>query len=225
MRRLLAVFALVLCSACDKEAEGTRKVPTARTVDARVQAANPKCRAICKISGRCTWEEKVQRCLATEPTDCRKSDTCRSSGLCTLEKEKCVGAAAEDCAASEQCRSAGACSFTGNPFEPCRPRTDADCGESQACKRHGRCHPAQDRCVVQTEADCRQAEVCRRDGACSFTVPTDEPSDTQSPHQAASSPGPRGALLRCEAANDADCAQSQACRKDGRCKAVDGYCR
>lgn len=222
MTRLLACL-LVLLAGCDKPKGGERRVPTARSVDARVAAVNPKCRAMCKISGRCTWNEEVKRCLATKAEDCRASDTCRSSGLCTLDKEKCVGGSAEDCRASEQCKSAGACTYTGDPFKPCRPRTDADCGQSQACKRKGQCHPAQDRCVVQSDADCQQAEVCRRDGACSVAS-SHEPDGATKPHQAQTATRKPG-VPRCQAGSDADCAQSQACKKDGRCKAVDGYCR
>lgn len=223
MSRILAACLLLVCFGCDKPKGGERRVPTARTVDPRVAAVNPKCRAMCKISGRCTWDEKVKRCLASKVEDCRASDTCRSSGLCTLDKEKCVGGSAEDCKASEQCKSAGACSFTGDPFKPCRPRTDADCAQSAGCKRKGHCHPAQDRCVVQNDEDCLPSEVCRRDGACSVAT-FHKHGDEDEPHQAQSAAVSRG-VPRCEAGSDADCAQSQACKQGGRCKAVDGYCR
>ena len=222
MTRLL-VFVLVLLAGCDDPKGGERRVPTARAVEPRVAAVNPKCRAMCKISGRCTYDEKVKRCLATNAEDCRASDTCRSSGLCTLDKEKCVGGSKKDCTASEQCKSAGACSFTGDPFKPCRPRTDADCGQSAVCKRKGQCHPAQDRCVVQSDADCQASEVCRRDGACSMAT-VHEHDGEDNPHPAPTA-ARRQAMPRCEAGDDADCAQSQACKQGGRCKAVDGYCR
>jgi len=216
-RLLLACCLALACTSCDDK--------PASKLSPHELAAHPRCRAMCKINGRCQLIEK--RCQARTSSDCTQADVCRSSGLCTFQKGRCIGTQAKDCRASEQCKAVGACSLVGrDPRLPCGPANDDDCRASQACKRHGQCTLVAGRCRVNSSQDCAAARDCLQHGRCSAKTvrPTKKPAMPHPPTTHA--PTTRHAPVKvCAALSNDDCKKSKDCTQSGACVAVGGICR
>lgn len=115
--------------------------------DPRLAAIDGRCRAMCKLAGRCGYDDAAGRCVARSSEDCERSDGCLTSGVCAFEGGGCVGRSDEACQRSEQCRAAGACAFSGRPLDPCHAASDDHCRAAAICKTEGRCVAVGGRCV------------------------------------------------------------------------------
>jgi hypothetical protein len=179
------------------------------TSEPHVASADRRCRATCKLGGLCAYDDKSGACRARSDDDCKRSDSCVSSGLCHFEAGRCGGTSDADCRGSEQCAAAGRCSFTGKGNAPCEAREPEDCHASTACVRKGACTPVDGRCRVTGKADCERSDGCRLHGHCS-------PKELTGGGQKRS---------LCVAASNDDCAKSQVCKESGMCTAAADACR
>lgn len=132
--------------ACEDEPRPQRVRPHL-SADPRLAAVEGQCRAMCKLAGLCGFDEAAGRCLARSEEDCRRSDGCLTSGVCSFAGGGCVGASDADCRASEQCRAVGACTFTGQPHRPCEAAGD-DCRQAAICRNEGACTAHGGRCTA-----------------------------------------------------------------------------
>ena len=196
---MMAMFALVACKGGDNKAS---KLTPAE------QAASPKCRAQCKINGRCHWLEDA--CRAHSVHDCVQADVCKSSGLCSFSEGACVGTSAADCQRSEQCKAAGACSLIGSDRRlPCGPKDDSDCETSELCSRKGRCTAVGGVYKVASANDCVRSAECKRHGRCSVKEVK----------------GVAATFNICAALSNDDCKRGVDCSQHGKCTAVGDACR
>ena len=130
---------------------------------------------------------------------------CASSAAC----EGKAGADSDGTASWPSC--AAACQLEGRCTVRdggCAAASDADCGQSEACRFLGKCAPdRRGACVfgAATDADCRKGRAgidpCAQWGYC------------------------RAVDGRCVAGSDEDCWQSRHCLQYGKCAARDGTCR
>ena len=122
------------------------------------------CRASCAANGRCAPAGTT--CVATSDQDCEQSAACRERGLCTQRHGGCTLTAdgKSDCSRYVTCKSHGHC--TSTPLG-CLAVTHADCAGSDDCAVRGRCAPdGQGLCRALADANCKDSEVCRRFGFC-----------------------------------------------------------
>lgn len=168
-----------------------------------------RCASQCRIGGLCTFDRTLKICQPRSSADCANSESCRSSGICSLVAGHCVATSDEECRAAEQCKEAGRCKFSGNELISCIPGNDVDCQSSSNCQRFGRCTVKDTKCNVTSNEDCARAEACVKTGQCSVRAP--ELKD-------------RG-VGSCAALSNDDCAKGESCKSQGSCTAIDGYCR
>ena len=158
---------------------------------------------VCPTEGKC--EAKGNTCVAAKNEHCARTDLCTVGGRCTAESGICVIGGDEDCAKSAACPPAcSAIDGPGGSGRICGIGSEADCAETAACKVRGQCRFSEEdearRCVALDDTDC--VEPCRRHGNCARV--DDQPF--------------------CQPRSDRDCQASLACRKEDRCKLVDGKC-
>ena len=171
------------------------------------------CRKICGGMSDCTFVFSGGYCVP------RSTNACRArygggEGTWAFEDGKCAPRSDADCAALPPCAKEGKCSYQDGQ---CVLLKDADCAQRieqrresvrarfvdrkfNICAEEGRCALEDGQCVP-SEKGCRASRLCREQGLCSL--------------------GPKG----CQAASDADCAQSSRCERNGTCMAKNGVCR
>ena len=201
--RILSMLPLLLAVGCNQP---NKSEPVA-SATASASAAPPSCVAHCKMGGLCVYSAEHERCVATSDEDCAKSDSCRTSGLCVMEKTVCIGTSKKHCEQSERCKREGLCSFTKPGLYPCGARGD-DCKGTELCSRKGKCSVVSGKCAVKDDSDCSDTEACKLHGQCS------------------AKPGWQGneTVYTCAAVSDEDCAKSEDCTERGLCHAEHGGC-
>jgi len=113
----------------------------------------------CKLTGNC--HAKGGRCIATSDADCKNADACdHGVGLCTFKVDRCIAVKPADCAAG--CRFSGYCTIKNGS---CVVGGNADCEQSDDCRRFGRCVAKGDECVA---TDCKNTLPCRVAGRCTL---------------------------------------------------------
>jgi hypothetical protein len=127
------------------------------------------------------------------------------------------------CALTEGCQKRGDCQLLNHDYhyESCKPGRDADCEQSEACKRSGACGVISEErwrgggaptlCAPTRAEHCPQARICKEEGLCA-TIKTSRGSAGAPPSK------------ECMATSDAHCRQSQACTNEQRCTARSGGC-
>ena len=179
--------------------------------------------SLCATHGECKRDGKD--CVAASDEDCRKSEVCRTYGSCFASGGKCVARDDKDCLASEFCGYEGLCTVGDNGA--CIARSDDSCHRSKRCAEVGTCTAKDGACVAANDEDCRRSQKCKTDGRCSLSGANDfsvwckraksgihTPSDTF----ALDGPGPRPCIDHCGVGGPEDCAQSEVCKTQGRCK-------
>ena len=108
--------------------------------------------------------------------NCRKSQDCRLSGLCSQvslrsakalppAQTKCIALSRQRCLGSRACQNHGMCTPEAGR---CVVKSDLDCFQSQRCKFYGLCHLQDDRCVAKSDDNCKQSQACRDFQTCSY---------------------------------------------------------
>jgi hypothetical protein len=123
-----------------------------------------------------------------------KSDGC-PIGFIRAKAGNCVENL--ECLTQEKCIKTGKCTYTQGT---CVATTNKDCSKSENCPQLGECVLELNRegtmgLCVASAAGCLHSEVCYKYGKCT--------------------PGPQGF---CIVTSDKECAQSQICKNEGRCK-------
>lgn len=169
---------------------------------------------VCAKAGECHYAEfstskgLTGACLAIESTDCSKLELCKEKGLChyvpvALVKGfgTCAGTTTADCLKATKCETEGLCAAADG--SGCRPGSQADCAKSTSCKYAGACAVAASgqSCELPEGASCKGVPACLEEGWCTAQ------------------------LGKCAIGSDSDCAQSQACKKEGRCLFNERYLR
>lgn len=165
------------------------------------------CDAPCATDGLCEVStehagDSSYRCYAGSDEQCRASSACRSAGNCFASEDgACVPEAALE---SHRCVHAASCRLHGG----CHPRdgfceaaSDADCRASLECLTQGRCAYDDGLCLVG-DSDCGATTGCALEGTCT----------TQHLPLAILGIGPI-----CGLTESGSCANTEACRREGRC--------
>jgi hypothetical protein len=126
---------------------------------------------------------------------CAATTRCEEFGECGLRDGECEPTLDAHCAASSGCAERGACALVERH---CGPRSDAHCAASGDCRRVGNCGVSDGHCLPTGDEHCSRSEGCQRDGMCRRLTGDGEPS--------------------CGAKQHADCAQTELCRSQGRCR-------
>ncbi|PRQ09962.1 hypothetical protein [Enhygromyxa salina] len=131
---------------------------------------------------------------------------CKETGECGRRTYKagdayarCFVRSSDDCASSKLCADQGRCHLYDG-IEPgrCVALTDADCRASEQCKTEAKCSlGVRGECVIQPSG-CQRTEGCERDGTCVYQT--------------------GGRCVK----GELDC--TFACRLEGACSLVDGFC-
>jgi hypothetical protein len=101
----------------------------------------------CKKEGRCHPENG--ECRPVTDTHCQDSEDCETSQRCVLDKGRCVAPVA-DCKSSDACVDSGLCSKEG---EKCVAASDEDCASSRECRTNGKCIARNGACEGELRSD------------------------------------------------------------------------
>ncbi len=154
----------------------------------------------CEQNGACS--RLGDKCVVNSDDDCRESVVCRQEKKCFAEDGKCVETRTQGGNCKSSCTTDADCTGCSNDRVLCDGTTCAQetCKDSQGCKDKGQCTREGTRCIAKTKEDCNA--ICLKEGLCSVDTATGS----------------------CQAASNDDCAQSEACTKQGRCSAQKGEC-
>lgn len=194
-----------------------------RAVDGECRPSD--CTASCAANGRCAPAGTT--CVATSDQDCERSAACRERGLCTERHGRCTLTAdgKADCSRSAACKSHGHCTSTPRG---CLAVTHSDCAGSDDCAVRGRCAPdGQGLCRALADANCKDSEVCRRFGFCT-AVAGGCALDRQDTCGALTECDYRGKCAKrgdsCVPTRDEHCALSLACVTHEQCRVEGQAC-
>jgi len=139
----------------------------------------------------CSKEEPPPQCDA-DSKEFGVAEGCRITGSCTWDPkfQTCVVGSDADCAQSEVCKKSGKCTKVGRL---CKPATDGHCRASEECKTRGLCSAQSGACKTGSDADCAVQE-CKKEGACKYD-----------------------AKKGCVVDSAESCAQSDDCKRYGSC--------
>ncbi len=195
-------------------------------VDGECRAAKPsdceESRA-CRFGGRCGVLDG--RCAATRDEHCAKISRCENGGACFALDGECQSDRPDPdiCPLTTGCRERGNCALMGYDYHGvgCMPGWEGDCRQSTRCEELGACSLVEEypnggmayrSCDVASSDDCAGSKLCAREGLCVAIQTEDWGASYSSPP------------MKCVAVDDAHCAESEACKTEGRCKARRGAC-
>ncbi len=152
----------------------------------------------CKTDGHCGVKVSEELESETENPflyECSKAD---GNERCSPGHKYCA-LNAEGCAQFEACQLSGKCSTHyvvadygyQQSYDVCAPRSDADCAQSEYCKKYGACtyistemmppertHIDIPFCAPNSAKDCQQSEACIKENLCRFQPGSNLPSDS-----------------------------------------------
>lgn len=155
----------------------------------------------CWHNGKCHWAGPPLECVET-PESCLTSALCLWDGMCWVYNGLCdaIERPAAPCATSKACEAVGWCHTLQDGR--CRPGSDADCQNSQACQSSGACSYADGVCAPTTQWHCAHSSGCSQAGRCYWN-----------------------GKQACVVHTQDDCAASQGCALSGECTlSKDGVC-
>jgi len=173
----------------------------------------------CSLAGECAaveQEEGFHLCRASQDADCRVSEVCKRFGHCAARQGGCSAFDPKECQASLVCAKHGSCDVVAGS---CVPGEAKHCSESEDCKQFGLCslHPA------AADYDACKARVTPKGDSLPFIRTLRRPGarDAIVFHNRELGNGHQTDPCRayCHAGSDDDCARSEGCKKEGRCKA------
>jgi len=147
--------------------------------------------------------------------ECKTSNLCSYSGLCTAKGGTCVASSEAECRASKRCGTHGDCGFDEGRLT-CAPASDADC--ANASEALGRSYSkSMSMCVGILP--CSDSPRCLAHGVCGGgfkDVKTIESGSDPSKAYVATDK-----VQECGIGTDADCARSTGCAETGSCFVID----
>lgn len=177
---------------------------------------------LCRALDRCSLlvKDRVPRCATRYEIDQEECPSCKLDGLCRASGGTCRPIGDADCRDSEACKTARRCKVSPDGTKCVAPIND--CIESEACITEGRCRlGANNSCEAGSDDDCLKSKACKSERRCVFDL-TNRTCVKGFDRIECKSCKLDGKCHqwkdRCVPFSNANCADSQACKKEGLCK-------
>ena len=121
----------------------------------------------CKAQQRCRARDGQCVKSCAESDGCKKAGRCNDRAGAKGVPASCIAASDTECKSSELCAESGLCSLGLDGS--CVAGDDVECRRARGCKEQGRCTFQKERCVPASAAECAQATIaCKVEGRCRF---------------------------------------------------------